>query len=50
LQIFLRLTNSASHALREIPSLDERFALMEREEEIETLLQELKSKQLKQLA
>ncbi|HEY4051220.1 MAG TPA: PspA/IM30 family protein [Acidobacteriaceae bacterium] len=42
--------NSASHALRETASLDERFALMEREEEIETLLQELKSKQLKQLA
>ena len=42
--------NSAAHELRQTPSLDERFALMEREEEVETLLLELKSKNLKQLA
>lgn len=41
--------NAAARALRDAPSLDEQFATMEREEQIEALLQELKSNQLKQL-
>jgi phage shock protein A len=45
-----KAANAAAHVLRDTPTLDDRFAVMEREEEIETLLQELKSKQIKQLA